>query len=126
MTVPALTFDTGALIALERGDQRIRALIRRAAEREIPITVPAGVVAQTWRGGQQAQVARLLKAEHVEVVALDDLDARAVGILAGRCGHPDVIDVHVALVAKRAGATVITSDPGDIAAVDQTLTVEHI
>jgi len=123
---PSLVFDTGALIALERADGRVRALLRRADELEIPIDIPAGVVAQAWRGGRQARITRLLKAERVTVVPLDDLDARAVGVLAGRSGHSDVIDVHVVVVARRAGAVVLTSDPDDIRAVDPGLRVEQV
>lgn len=59
--VTGLTLDTGALLALERGDSRVRALLRRALESGIGFSVPAGVVAQSWRGGpRQARVARLL------------------------------------------------------------------
>ena len=45
--VTGLTLDTGALLALERGDSRVRALLRRALESGIGFSVPAGVVA--WR-----------------------------------------------------------------------------
>ncbi|MEW6271990.1 MAG: hypothetical protein AB1689_22135 [Thermodesulfobacteriota bacterium] len=45
----ALTFDTGALIALSRGDKRMRAVLVAAQERRAVITVPAVVVAEWWR-----------------------------------------------------------------------------
>lgn len=99
--VTGLTLDTGALLALERGDSRVRALLRRALESGIGFSVPAGVVAQSWRGGtRQARVARLLGDPAVDVLPLDDTTARAVGLLCGRTGHPDVVDVHVALHAR--------------------------
>ena len=44
-----LTLDAGALIALERGDRRVVALLREALDRRVRICVPAGVVAQVWR-----------------------------------------------------------------------------
>lgn len=119
-----LTLDTGALIGLERGDERVRSLLRRAASNRVPIAVPTGVVAQAWRGGpRQARVARLLADPDVAVVVLDDLTARAVGMLAGRTGHDDVVDISVALCAGERGDVVVTTDPDDIAAVDPRLAV---
>ena len=113
-----LTLDTGALLALERGSPRVRALLRRALEAGLPLSVPAGVVAQAWRGGpRQARVARLLADPDVRVVPLDDMTARAVGLLCGRSGHRDIVDVHVALLAQEQGHTVVTSDPEDLSAV---------
>ena len=110
-----LVLDTGALLALERGQARVRALLRRASEAGLPLVVPAGVVAQAWRGGpRQARVARLLADPQVGVVALDDPVARAVGLLCGRSGHADVVDVHVALLARERRCPAVTSDPGDL------------
>lgn len=117
-----LTLDTGALLALERGERRVRALLQRAVENQITIAIPAGVVAQAWRGGpRQARVAHLLGDPAVNVVALDELAARAVGLLCGRSGHADVVDVHVALVARGGDAVVVTSDPDDLRRVDPSL-----
>ncbi|MDR1442228.1 MAG: PIN domain-containing protein [Bifidobacteriaceae bacterium] len=114
-----LTLDTGALLALERGDPRVRALLRRAVEKGISIAVPAGVVAQSWRGGpRQARVARLLGDPAVYVSPLDEITARAVGLLCGRSRHPDIVDVHVALHARQGDQAVVTSDPDDLRAVD--------
>ena len=71
--VKGLTLDTGALLALERGDSRVRALLRRALERGLPLSVPAGVVAQAWRGGpRQARVARLLAEEQGHTAVTSD------------------------------------------------------
>jgi hypothetical protein len=67
----SVTYDTGALVAADRGERRVwarhRALLVR---REVP-TVPAPVVAQSWRGGsRQVLLVRLLTGCDVE--ALDD------------------------------------------------------
>ncbi len=100
----------------------MRALLRRAIERRSVVAVPAGVVAQAWRGGpRQARIARLLADPVTAVPALDDPTARAVGLLCGRSGHPDVVDVHVALHARGHGAAVVTSDPDHLRAVDPAL-----
>lgn len=117
-----ITLDTGALLALERGDVRVRALLRRATDNGIGLAVPAGVVAQAWRGGpRQARVARLLGDPSVQVPVLDDPTARAVGLLCRRTGHPDIVDVHVALHARERDQAVVTSDPDDLRAIDPNL-----
>jgi predicted nucleic acid-binding protein len=118
------TLDAGALLALERADERVRALLRRAIQQGWELHIVAGVVARTWRGGpRQARLARLLAASEVSVPPLDEVMARAVGVLCGRSGHADIVDVHVALHAREHGHAVVTSDPNDIALVDPSLTV---
>ncbi len=119
---PGLTLDTGALLALERGDSRVRALLRTATSHELAIAVPAGVIAQAWRGGpRQARVARLLSDPAVSAPPLDELTARAVGVLCGRTGHADVVDVQVALHARQHSHHIVTSDPDDLHVIDPAL-----
>jgi hypothetical protein len=125
--VTALALDTSALIAIERGDRRIVHLIEEARNRGIELRVVAGVLAQAWRGGpQQARLARLLGAAEVDIPALDATTARAVGELCVRSGHADVVDVHVVLDARLAGAPVVTSDPDGLRRVDPTLPLIEI
>ncbi len=50
MTAPGLTLDTGALLASERGDPKIRALLRRVAEHGAEVHVPAGVLLKRGAG----------------------------------------------------------------------------
>lgn len=122
MTAAGLTLDTGALLATERGEPRMRALLQRVAERGAEVHVPAGVVAQAWRGGsRQARLARLLNATDVQIVDLDDLTARAIGQLCGVSGHSDVVDVHVVLNAMEHGHRIVTSDPSDLAKVNSSV-----
>jgi hypothetical protein len=104
---------------MERDRGRASRLLIAILERSPRLTVPAGVLAQVWRDGRrQARLARLLKLDHVEVVPLDGPSAQAVGALIGSCGHSDIVDVHVALCARRLGQTVATSDPEDLRRVD--------
>lgn len=111
--------DSGALIAMERDRGRASRLLIAILERSPRLTIPAGVLAQVWRvGRRQARLARLLKLDHVEVVPLDGPSAQAVGALIGSCAHSDIVDVHVALCARRRGQTVATSDPEDLRRVD--------
>lgn len=115
-----LTLDTGALIGLERRSGRTRALLQRALTHGLAIAVPAGVIAQAWRGGAGPQVplARLLADPQVETPPLDAATARAAGMLCGARGHPDVIDASVVLCARERGHRIVTSDPGDITKLD--------
>jgi hypothetical protein len=120
----SLTLDTGALIAFERNERRVVALIARAWERELQLAVPAGVVGQAWRSGsKQARLARLLGSPLVEIEPLDDMKARAAGQLCGVTGTSDVIDASVVLCARSHGHAVLTSDPGDLARLDPSLRI---
>lgn len=114
--------DAGALIALERRDTRMLALADELHRRRRSALVPAGVVAQVWRGAARQQaVIRLVRAEAVRVDPLSEDVANRLGLLLARSGTSDVIDAHVAWLARRVHATVVTSDPGDIAALDEDL-----
>ncbi len=108
-----LVLDAGALVAVERGDRNVIALIKR--ERlagRTPVT-HGGIVGQVWRGGsgRQATLARLLPA--LEVSPLDDDMGRRAGVLLGNAGTRDVIDAAVVLLA-RDDDEILTSDPNDL------------
>ena len=111
-----ITYDTGALIAADRAERRVWARHRALlALREVP-TVPAPVLAQSWRGGsRQALLARLLAGCDVE--ALDDSQARAVGSLAARAATTDIVDVCVVEGAIRRRDLVVSSDLDDLQAI---------
>jgi predicted nucleic acid-binding protein len=121
--------DCGALIALERGDQRVRRFLDQAERRGVPVALPVSVLAQSWRGSpRQAQIARYLlsDSEHVETVDLDTASALRVGVLIGKSGHHDVVDVHVAVCARDRAHAILTSDREDIAKIDAKLPVIDI
>lgn len=110
-----VTYDTGALVAAERNQREVWAVHRRALERGIRPTVPAGVLAQAWRGGPQAELSRLLKGCRIE--ELDEVRGRAAGQACGRAHTSDVIDAAVVVGALARGDVVVTSDPKDITKV---------
>lgn len=107
-----ITYDTGALVAAERGVRLVWALHRRALERGLRPTVPAAVLAQGWRGGPQAELSRLLKGCRVE--PLDELRARAAGAACGRAKTADIVDAVVVVGALARGDLVVTTDRDDI------------
>jgi hypothetical protein len=120
--VSGAVFDTGALIGFERADRAVVAIVVRALEHGETLVVPAGAVARAWRDGRrQARLARLLASPVCEVVALDDLTARAAGQLCGLRGTSDVIDASVAVIARRRQMPVVTSDRDDLHHLDPSL-----
>ena len=112
---PVVVLDTGALLAVERRDRRLRALEDLAVRGRVRLLVPAGVVAQVWRDpARQVPVVRLLRRDAAVEVPLDRVASRRVGSLLTEHGTSDVVDGHVALLAQDAGAQVVTSDRGDL------------
>jgi hypothetical protein len=86
------------------------------------LAIPAGVVAQAWRGGaRQVRIAKLLQLQVTSIVALDTKLALRVGAKCASTSATDVVDVSVALCAHDRGQAVVTSDPHDIAAIDPSL-----
>jgi predicted nucleic acid-binding protein len=114
--VTGLTYDSGALIAAERKQRGMWILHRRALVRGITPVVPAGVLAEVYRSGRQANLALLLKACSVE--PLDEDKARRAGTLLGLCSiNPGAVDASVAEGALRRGDTVVTGNAEHIRAL---------
>ena len=108
-----VTYDTGALIAADRNDRRMWALHAGFLALEFSPTVATPVLAEAWRGGpRQASLARFLALCTTE--ALTDDQARAVGVLAARADHDDIVDVTVVEGAIRRHDAVATSNPTHI------------
>ncbi len=110
-----LILDSGAVIALSRGDQRARAFIARAVELGAPVEVPVVVVAETVRGGpRDAPVNRVLKAVDAVPVATEKL-GRTAGRLLGQARSSATVDALVVAQAVAAGgAHILTGDPDDL------------
>ena len=86
--VSGITFDAGGLIALDRNDRRVLALIARAAERGMRITVPATALAQAIRKpARQTRLSRLIRQACTDLTALDGPDADGRGPPAGAQRH---------------------------------------
>jgi hypothetical protein len=123
----SVVLDAGALIAFERGDPRMRALVREALKDGARLVIPAGVLGQVWRGSaRQAPLRALVKGPTTSVPALDQVLAEAAGVLCGRAGTSDVIDASVVLIARRERAVVVTSDVDDLRHLDPALALERI
>lgn len=109
--------DAGAFLAWERGDQRVRGIVQLALIGDVVLRTSSAVVAQVWRGGsRQARLARLLGSDTIDERALDPVASRQIGLLAADVGETDVVDGHIALLARRPGVRVLTSDAEDLTA----------
>ncbi len=104
-----VTYGTGALVAAERNDRRMWALHAAFLAEEVVPVVPSPVLAEAWRGGsRQARLSRVLAG--CEVEPLSEQQARDVGVLAGKAGHEDVVDVTVVEGAIHRRDAIVTSN----------------
>jgi len=111
--VGGLTLDSGAFVAIERGDGRVRAVLAEAFARDEELTVPGVVVAEVWRGGPRAApIARALAACIVEPVG--DAIARKAGEAIAMVRVASAIDAIVMASAASRADRVVTSDPKDL------------
>jgi predicted nucleic acid-binding protein len=117
--MPGITLDAGALIALDRDDRRVVALLARAAQTNAGVTIPATALAQAIRRPErQVRLARLIRQPDTDVVALGRVDATHVGRLLAASRTRDITDAHVVVCARRAGQQIATSDPEDLRRLD--------
>jgi len=110
-----LILDSGAVIALSRGEQKARAYLARALELGAPVEVPVVVVAETLRGSpRDAPVDRVLEAVGA-VPEAREAHGRTAGRLLGAARSSDTADALVVAQAIEAGgAQILTGDPDDL------------
>lgn len=113
-----VVFDAGALLEVERGTPWLIALLAEIAAAGGEVFIPAGALAQMWRGSRAVRLARLTHAQEATIVPLDSPTAYAIGELLATSGMRDVIDASVVLVARRQGYPIVTSDIRDLRRLD--------
>ena len=106
-----VTFDTGALIGLERKTERMKAVLALIASRQLPVTVPAVVVAE-WYRGQRDWRRILALAKYVEPTT--EALAQVAGMALKATGGSNAIDSIVMASAAQRGDVVYTSDMEDL------------
>jgi len=117
--VATIVYDTGALLAAERRYPDFLALHDELTAARIRPIVPVVVLAQAWRGGPQHQISRVLKA--CDIVPDDERIGRAAGMACAAAGTADVVDAIVVATAVRYQAPVVTSDPGDLTHIAESI-----
>jgi predicted nucleic acid-binding protein len=112
--VNGVTFDTGALIGLERRTERMKAVLARIVARQLPVTIPAVVVAEWYRGQRDwRRVVALAKRVEPTTEAL----ARVAGAALRAARGGNAIDAIVMASAAQRGDVVYTSDMPDLEAL---------
>jgi predicted nucleic acid-binding protein len=110
-----LILDSGAVIALARGDARARAFLARALELQAEVEIPVVVLAETIRGSpRDAPVHRVLKAVG-SVAEAREIHGRTAGQLLGAARSAETVDaIVVAHAVVAGGAHVLTGDREDL------------
>lgn len=115
----ALTFDTSAMMALENRRRSLIKIVVGAARAGRPIVIPAGVVAEWWRG-RTDRCDYVLKMGDVQplTTAIAKLAGEALASLPRRGPRSDdrvTLDATVMATAALCGPTVYTGDYDDLA-----------
>lgn len=105
------TLDTGALIALERRQQRMWNIFRAGREDGRPMTAPATVVAEWWRT-RSDHSERILSGLVIEPMDLEL--AKLVGEALAAMRGASLVDASVMASAAQRGDMVLTSDIDDL------------
>ncbi len=108
----ALVLDAGGLIAVDRLDRSVGAMLHVAHQENVPVRTSAAVIAQVWRSGsRQANLARVLTG--VDAASIDTNTGKRIGEVLALSSTADVVDGHLGYIV-RSGDTVLTSDAADI------------
>ncbi|WP_107064409.1 PIN domain-containing protein [Streptomyces sp. NRRL S-118] len=110
--MPAIVYDTGALVAAERRRPDFLALHDELTAARIRPLVPVVVLAQAWRGGPQHGISRALKG--CDIIPDTERLGRAAGVACAASRTSDVVDAIVVSLAVQHQAPVVTSDPEDL------------
>ena len=109
-----ITFDTGALIALDRRDRRVVAFLQEAIRGKLRITAPTCVIGEWWHG-QRASIARILDGIIAEPLTLPL--AKTAGEAMALVRGATLVDCVVVASAAQRGDLVLTSDLDDLARI---------
>jgi predicted nucleic acid-binding protein len=111
-----IVLDSGAIIASERNDPTIAAVLNAARKNRVTVVVPSTVVAETWRGPSTHPRTGQLFGSVNTFPELNERTAKAVGALLAKSKTKAIVDGNVVSIAiARLPATIVTSDVHDIA-----------
>lgn len=111
MTRAAITFDSGALIALERRKERAIKIYAHAKERNLVVATPNVTIAEWWRGrtDRREEVLRGLLVEPPS-----DRIVKTAGLALAKVRGATAIDAIVAAFAAERTGIVYTGDVEDL------------
>ena len=105
-----VTFDTGALIALERGEKRMRTVVLAAQHDGLEITVPSVVLIEWWRDAPRQRTIL----EGLTIEPTSGRLAKLAGMALGAVSGATAIDALVVASAAQRGDYIYTSDLEDL------------
>lgn len=108
-----IVLDSGALMALEKGDRSMWRRFKMAGLAGFEPITHGGVIGQVWRGAGPRQALLSIALTGVEVRAVDNDLGRSAGELLALSRTADVIDAAVVLIAEERGL-IFTSDISDL------------
>jgi predicted nucleic acid-binding protein len=114
VTGPAITFDTGALVALERRKERAMKVYAHAKERGLVVATPNVTVTEWWRGRTDRREV-VLRGLLVEPAS--DAVVKLAGVALGKVRGATAIDAIVAAFAVERSGIVYTGDVADFDAL---------
>ena len=114
MTGPAITFDTGALIALERRKERAMKVYTHARDRGLVVACPNVILAEWWRGRTDRREVVL---SGLLVEPVPDEILKLAGIALGKVPRATTIDAIVAAFAVQRTGVLYASDVADFEAL---------
>ena len=121
-----IILDSGAVIASERNDPTLAAILKAARKNRTPILVPATVVAETWRGSSTHARAAHLFGSVDGFPELNEQSARQVGALLALSKTAAIVDGNVVAIAiALRPATVVTSDVHDVTHLLKSAKIPH-
>ena len=109
-----ITFDTGALIALERRKERAIKVYRAAKEKSVVVATPSVVVTEWWRGRTDWREKILAG---IEVISVDRALAALGGVALAKVPGATAVDALVMALSAITGGVVYTSDVDDLQAL---------
>jgi len=107
----AITFDTGALLAIERYRQRMVSIFKTALADKMPIYVPSMCIVEWWRGRTDLREKILAS---VIVEHTDNVLVKVTGEALAAVPSATSVDAIVMATAARRGGVVFTSDVEDL------------
>ncbi len=119
-----VVLDAGALIAIDRRDRTVGAMLRVLQRDAVPLVTSGAVLAQAWRDPRrQANLARLLTGVHI--VALDEAGGKRVGELLRTNKTTDLADAHLSLLVHNQDR-ILTSDVDDLRTLLKTRRIDAV
>jgi len=114
VTGPAITFDTGAIIALERRKERAMKVYTHARDRGLLVAAPNVTLAEWWRGRTDRRDV-VLGGLLVEPVSNEVM--KLAGLALAKVRGATTLDAIVAAFAVQRTGIVYTSDVDDFEAL---------